>query len=66
MGQKIATQVKCSECGRITTVPFKPKEGKPVYCKECLSKHKTQKNRPKQNLNIKKKFAWSQRRATWK
>ncbi len=25
----------CSECGQECEVPFKPQEGKPVYCKEC-------------------------------
>jgi len=31
---------KCSECGRDCEVPFKPTEGKPVYCKECFMKRK--------------------------
>ena len=26
----------CSECGQECEVPFKPTEGKPVYCKECF------------------------------
>jgi len=30
----------CSECGKECEVPFKPTEGKPVYCKECYSKKK--------------------------
>ncbi len=31
----------CSECGNECEVPFKPTEGKPVYCKECyMSKKK--------------------------
>ena len=30
----------CSECGAQTQVPFKPKEGKPVYCKDCYMKKK--------------------------
>jgi len=30
----------CSDCGKETKVPFKPKEGRPVYCKECYQKHK--------------------------
>ena len=30
----------CSECGVQTQVPFKPKEGKPVYCKDCYMKKK--------------------------
>ena len=25
----------CAECGKQTTVPFKPNTEKPVYCKEC-------------------------------
>jgi CxxC-x17-CxxC domain-containing protein len=31
---------KCSECGKDCQVPFKPTEGKPVYCKECYMKRK--------------------------
>ena len=26
----------CSKCGKECTVPFEPKEGKPVYCRECF------------------------------
>jgi CxxC-x17-CxxC domain-containing protein len=33
----------CSDCGAETIVPFKPKEGRPVYCKECLMLHRTEK-----------------------
>ena len=29
----------CSECGKECEVPFKPTEGRPVYCKECWDKH---------------------------
>jgi CxxC-x17-CxxC domain-containing protein len=28
----------CSECGQECEVPFKPTEGKPVYCRECYKK----------------------------
>ncbi|MBW2966562.1 DNA-directed RNA polymerase [Candidatus Woesearchaeota archaeon] len=28
----------CSECSQECEVPFKPTEGKPVYCKECFRK----------------------------
>ena len=31
--------VTCSDCGVETNVPFKPIEGKEVYCKECYAKH---------------------------
>ncbi len=30
----------CSECGAACKVPFKPMEGKPVYCRDCYSKKK--------------------------
>ncbi|MBS3150369.1 DNA-directed RNA polymerase [Candidatus Woesearchaeota archaeon] len=30
----------CSECGNECEVPFKPTEGKPVYCKSCYANHK--------------------------
>ncbi len=33
-------KVTCSDCGQETEVPFKPQEGRPVYCKECYRKHK--------------------------
>lgn len=30
----------CSECGNECDVPFKPIEGKPVFCKDCYAKKK--------------------------
>ena len=32
--------VTCSECGAQTQVPFKPAEGRPVFCKDCYMKKK--------------------------
>jgi len=29
------TRAICSQCGKETTVPFKPTQGRPVYCREC-------------------------------
>ena len=29
-------EVTCAECGAPTTVPFKPTEGRPVYCRDCF------------------------------
>ena len=29
-------EVVCAECGAPTTVPFKPTEGRPVYCRDCF------------------------------
>ena len=28
----------CAECKKECEVPFKPTEGKPVYCRECYAK----------------------------
>jgi CxxC-x17-CxxC domain-containing protein len=30
------TRAVCSQCGKETTVPFKPTQGRPVYCRECF------------------------------
>jgi len=30
----------CAECKKECEVPFKPTEGKPVFCKECFTKKK--------------------------
>jgi len=30
----------CSECSNECEVPFEPKEGRPVYCRDCYSKRK--------------------------
>lgn len=30
----------CTKCGQECEVPFKPTEGKPVYCRECFMKMK--------------------------
>jgi CxxC-x17-CxxC domain-containing protein len=31
----------CSNCGKVTMVPFEPQEGRPVYCKDCMFKIKS-------------------------
>jgi CxxC-x17-CxxC domain-containing protein len=30
----------CSDCGKATTVPFEPRQGRPVYCSDCYRKVK--------------------------
>jgi CxxC-x17-CxxC domain-containing protein len=39
-GPREMTKVTCSDCGAETEVPFKPTEGRPVYCRECLPNHR--------------------------
>jgi len=30
------TRTNCSNCGKETTVPFRPTQGRPVLCRECF------------------------------
>ena len=30
----------CADCKQDCEVPFKPTDGRPVYCKECYRNHK--------------------------
>jgi len=36
----------CSNCGKVTMVPFEPKEGRPIYCKDCMFKIKSGELKP--------------------
>jgi len=38
---KVETRTNCSSCGKETTVPFKPTQGRPVLCRECFQKNKS-------------------------
>ena len=38
---KVETRTNCSECGKETTVPFKPTQGRPVFCRECFQQRRT-------------------------
>jgi len=31
---------KCADCGNDCQIPFKPKDDRPVYCRECFQNHK--------------------------
>jgi len=39
---KVETQATCSGCGKQTTVPFRPTQGRPVFCRECFMSRRTQ------------------------
>jgi CxxC-x17-CxxC domain-containing protein len=41
-GPREMHKVTCSDCGNEAEVPFKPAEGRPVYCRDCYGKHKPQ------------------------
>jgi CxxC-x17-CxxC domain-containing protein len=35
---RVEVAAVCAACGRETTVPFQPSQGRPVYCRECYAK----------------------------
>ena len=37
---RVETTTTCSQCGKETTVPFKPTQGRPVYCRECFQQRR--------------------------
>ncbi len=39
-GSREMFKAKCADCQAECEVPFKPKEDRPVYCKECFNKRK--------------------------
>jgi len=39
-GPREMHKATCSECKKECEVPFKPTDGKPVYCRDCYQKHK--------------------------
>jgi CxxC-x17-CxxC domain-containing protein len=38
--ERVETRSACSACGKDTTVPFRPTQGRPVYCRECFQQRK--------------------------
>lgn len=40
-GEILKFKTECDSCKKEIMVPFKPQEGKPVYCKDCLAKIKS-------------------------
>lgn len=38
--ERVETRAVCAQCGRETTVPFRPTQGRPVYCKDCFEQRK--------------------------
>ena len=39
-GPREMHKATCADCGKETEVPFKPTEGRPVYCRDCYAKHR--------------------------
>jgi len=39
-GPREMHKATCSDCKKECEVPFKPTEGRPVYCQDCYAKHR--------------------------
>ncbi len=39
--RRVETRTTCSQCGKETTVPFKPTQGRPVFCRECYQQRRS-------------------------
>ncbi len=37
-GQRQTFTATCAQCGQTTELPFEPRQGRPVYCRECFVK----------------------------
>jgi CxxC-x17-CxxC domain-containing protein len=37
-GTRQMYKVVCADCGQETEVPFEPRSGRPVYCRDCFDK----------------------------
>jgi CxxC-x17-CxxC domain-containing protein len=46
MRERVEVTVKCALCAVETTVPFKPSQGRPVYCRDCFLKMRSSSSRP--------------------
>ena len=66
MSQKRMFNVKCTDCGKSTTVPFEPTKGKPVYCRTCFAKRRSkQQEMPSVSERFDMKNAWAIRGDKW-
>ena len=36
--EQVVVSVNCALCGIETTIPFRPTQGRPVYCRDCFLK----------------------------
>ncbi len=44
---KHETSAVCAGCGKETTLPFRPVQGRPVYCRECFKQKRAGSSAPR-------------------
>ena len=37
---RVETTAVCSRCGKSTTIPFRPTQGRPIFCRECFDQRR--------------------------
>jgi CxxC-x17-CxxC domain-containing protein len=57
-------KAECSNCGKTTMVPFEPKEGRPVYCKDCMFKIKSGEIKPQSGFVASRSSRQEERNST--
>ena len=38
---RVETRAICSQCGKETTVPFRPTQNRPIFCRECFTQKRS-------------------------
>jgi CxxC-x17-CxxC domain-containing protein len=38
---RVETRATCSQCGKETTVPFRPTQNRPILCRECFTQKRS-------------------------
>lgn len=51
-GQRVETVAVCHQCGKETTVPFRPTQGRPVFCRECFAQRRNPGSEPQRSTAI--------------
>lgn len=46
-GPRQMHKITCSSCGKESEVPFKPIEGRPVFCRDCYQNQKGESSAPR-------------------
>ena len=52
VGDREMFKATCADCGKACEIPFKPSNGRPVYCRDCFKKHAPQESRGGERSNF--------------
>ena len=49
---RIEVKAQCAMCSTVTTVPFYPSQGRPVYCRDCFLKMNSENGKGAEDLIV--------------